>query len=312
MKKKKTFLIKFAEKILKACRRREVRFYTSKYSKKTYTLHQHIVLLVVREYFGMGYERFCDFLLDLESLLDFLGLKNIPHFTTLQKVFQRLKGSLVEDLFLGFARRAKFRAGMDSTGMSCQHSTHYYEQRLEHFRKTKKKKLGRPKKRRKKKHQYNNLLVDLDAQLVLSAVMLRGHQSDNKKLKPTINKAKTLYPQMIRFDTDKGYDAEYNHQIITETVKANDYIKLRNSNVPVHRTTSVNRKKAKRKVQKTVGRPRKNHRNKCETIMFVVKKVFGEHLTAKKAVNQRQQMRFRLLAYNAYRKTISYIIEGFL
>ncbi len=34
--------------------------YSSKFSKKTYTLHQHIVLLSIREYRnGMGYERFC-------------------------------------------------------------------------------------------------------------------------------------------------------------------------------------------------------------------------------------------------------------
>lgn len=313
MKKKKTFLIRFAEKILKACRHRKVRLYSSKFSKKTYTLHQHIVLLAVCEYQGgVGFERFCENLPDFQPLLDYLGLEKVPHFSTLHKASQRLSGSLLESLLLGFARRAKFRAGMDSTGLSCQYSTHYYEQRLEHFRKSKNKKPGRPKKRRKKKHQYNNLLVDLDSQLVLAIVLLRGSQSDNKKCRQTLKKAEEIFTRIKSFDADKGYDAEYNHEYVVEIIKADDHIKLRNENVPVRRTSGTNRKKAKRKAQKTVGRPRKNHRNKAETIMFVIKKVFGEHLTARKAVNQRQQTRFRLIAYNAYRLAKSWLIEGFL
>jgi hypothetical protein len=49
MRKKDTFLIKFAKKIISALNRREVKLYNNKFSKKTYTLHQHIVLLAFRE-----------------------------------------------------------------------------------------------------------------------------------------------------------------------------------------------------------------------------------------------------------------------
>ena len=144
-KKKVTFLIRFAKNILKALRIRNVRLYGSKFSKKVYTLHQHIVLLSLREFHkGIGYRLLCDILPDYSLLLEFLGLARIPHFTTLHKVSQRLRGSTVESIFLGFARRARFRAGIDSTGLSLQHSTYYYEQRLEHFRKAKNRKPGRP------------------------------------------------------------------------------------------------------------------------------------------------------------------------
>jgi len=44
---------------------------------------------------------------------------------------------------------------------------------------------------------------------------------------------------------------------------------------------------------------------------FSGKKVIGEHITAKKAVNQRQQMRFRIIASNAYRKTILVLTKHF-
>lgn len=312
-KKQTTFLIRFAEQILRVLKIREIRLYGSKFSKKTYTLHQHIVLLALREQQkGIGFRYLCELLPDFSKLVEFLGLQSIPHYTTLHKVSQRLKGSSIEGLYLGFVRRTKFRAGIDGTGMSLQHSTHYYEKRLEHFRKKKKRKPGRPRKRRKKKHQYTSCFTDLDSQLILALKSARGSKSDNKMMIPTVKKAKPVFGQVESFDGDKGYDAEYNHKYVNEEIKAEDYIKLRNQEVPVHRTDGTYRKKAKRKLRKKRGRPRKNHRNKAETVFFVLKKVFGEHLTAKKAVNQRQQLRFRVLAYNAYRKVRIGWLIGFL
>lgn len=311
-KKKETFFIKFAKNILKALKIKQVRLYGSKYSKKTYTLHQHIILLALREYRnGIGYERFCDELPDYVALLEFLGLDQIPHFTTLHKVSQRLKGKLVDSIVLGFARKAKFRAGIDSTGLSLQHSTYYYEQRLEHFRKAKKKKPGRPRKRRRKKHQYTSIFVDLDKQLILSTKLLRGKKSDKKMMKPTMNKAKEVFDRVISNDADRGYDAEYNHKYTKEELEAEDYIKLVNKEVPVYRTSGENRKKVKIRDRNKKGRPRKNHRNKIEGMIFVLKKVCGEHLTAMKASSQRQQTRFRVIAYNAYRKSFLLLIKDF-
>lgn len=310
-KKRKTFLIRFATNILKALKVRHVRLYGHKFSKKTYTLHQHIVLLALREYVSKGYRQFCNLLPDYSLLLEYLKLDKIPHFTTLQKVSQRLTGTKVETIILGFARKAKFRAGIDSTGMSLQHSTHYYQERMEQFRKKGKRKPGRPKKKKKKKHEYLSAFVDLDKQIILSTKMARGAKSDNKMMIPTIKKAKELFKQIISNDGDKGYDAEYNHKYANEVMQVQDFIKLKNKEAPVHRTTGTYRKKAKRKLNNKRGRPRKNHRNKVETIFFVLKKVFGEHLSATSAKGQRQQLRFRIIAYNAYRKASSIIIEHF-
>jgi len=311
-KKKDTFLIRFAKSILRALRIREIRLYGSKYSKKTYTLHQHIVLLAIREFHkGIGFRLLCDLLPDYSKLLEFLGLSEIPHFTTLHKVSQRLKSSLVESIFLGFVRRAKFRSGIDSTGLSLQHSTYYYEQRLEQFRKTKKRKPGRPRKRRRKKHQYTSLFADLDGRIIISAKLLRGKQSDNKMMMPTISKAKTVFSQVISNDADKGYDAEYNHEYTNEIMEATDYIKLKNKEIPVRRTRGTYRKKAKRKLRNKMGRPRKNHRNKMESIIFVLKKIFGEHLSATSSAGQRQQTRFRIIAHNAYVRAKRFIMEDF-
>jgi hypothetical protein len=311
-KRKNTFLINFAKNILKALRIRDVRLYGSKFSKKTYTLHQHIVLLALREFNkGIGFRLLCLILPDYAPLLQFLGLSQIPHFTTLHKVSKRLEGTIVEGIFLGFARKSMFRAGIDSTGLSLQHSTYYYEQRLEHFRKAKKGKPGRPKKPRRKKHQYSSFFADLDGRIILATKLLRGKKSDNKMMIPTINKAKELFCRIISNDADRGYDAEYNHKYNNEIMKVHDFIKLKNIDVPVMRTKGENRKKAKKAMRKKIGRPRKNHRNKIESIIFVLKKIFGEHISATSAEGQRQQTRFRIIAYNAYVKALSVLLKDF-
>lgn len=313
MPKKETFLIRFAKNILRALKIRQVRLYGSKFSKKTYTLYQHIILLALREYNkGMGYRQFCELLPDYNLLLEFLGLEKIPHFTTLHKVSQRLKGTFLESIFLGFASKAKFRSGIDSTGLSLQHSTYYYEKRLEHFRKEKKKKPGRPRLRRKKKHQYTSIFADLDNQIILSTKLLRGSKSDMTMMIPTITKAKEIFHKIISNDADRGYDAEYNHKFTNINMKVKDFIKLKNIDIPVYKTRGTNRKKAKRKIRNKQGRPRKNHRNKMESIISVLKKVCGEHITAVKTTTQRQQTRFRIIAYNAYRKSSKSSRGGFL
>jgi hypothetical protein len=127
---------------------------------------------------------------------------------------------------------------------------------------------------------------------------------------PTIKKAKELFNQVISNDADKGYDAEYNHKYTNEEMQSSDHIKLKNMDVPVHKTKGTHRKKAKRPLKKR-GRPRKNHRNKVESIMFVLKKVCGEHITATSARCQRQQSRLRMIAYNAYRKVKVFFIDDF-
>ena len=44
-------------------------------------------------------------------------------------------------------------------------------------------------------------------------------------------------------DSDKGYDAEYNHKYVNEAMKSIDHIKLRNKDIAVRMTMGACRKK---------------------------------------------------------------------
>ena len=74
--------------------------------------------------------------------------------------------------------------------------------------------------------------------------------------------------------TDKGYDSEDNHVLIRENYHAFSIMPTRYKDVPTWRTSGKYRKQMKQGFSNILYR----QRNKDETIMSVIKRLFGEHL----------------------------------
>ena len=56
-----------------------------------------------------------------------------------------------------------------------------------------------------------------------------------------------------------------------------------------------------------------NQRNKDETIISVIKRLFGEHITSRLLRTQNRELSFRCIAYNTHRLTnLTIIIRWFL
>lgn len=51
-----------------------------------------------------------------------------------------------------------------------------------------------------------------------------------------------------------------------------------------------------------------NQRNKDETIMSVIKQLFGEHITSRLIRTQNRELTFRCIAYNMHRVTNLFVI----
>ena len=65
--------------------------YSSKFSKKDFTRHQHVAILALKTFLKTGYRGIVAILHDWSDLRNTLGLKKVPHYTTLQKVCAGLK-----------------------------------------------------------------------------------------------------------------------------------------------------------------------------------------------------------------------------
>jgi hypothetical protein len=65
--------------------------YSSKFSRKDFTRHQHLAILALKAFLKTDYRGIVALLHDWSDLRDTLKLKKVPHFTTIQKANARLK-----------------------------------------------------------------------------------------------------------------------------------------------------------------------------------------------------------------------------
>ena len=223
---KETPLIRICKRTIELCKRAGIKKYSSQFSNKLFTNYQHIVLLVLKQKSGAGYESFIEEeLAEWPHVAEFLKLKSIPHPDTLNKFAKRIKQSILELVLLQTTARTgikKLVLGQDGTGFKAKKISHYYVFRLAYFqRKNRKRKKGRPrKKRRMKKYIYVQIMVELRTQMPLGVLITRTPANEYNKFEPVAQKVMKLGKDVKLVVLDKGYDAEKVHEYIREFMEA--------------------------------------------------------------------------------------------
>ena len=132
-RKEESRYIRLVKVIFKVCQRQAVPKYSSRFSRKDYTLWQHVALIALMQRIRKSYREYVgDYLTTTERLLDVLGLSKIPHFTTIEKFLLRVPGTLLERVLGGFIGLTRIRWQVfspDSSGFSPHHASHYYSLR---------------------------------------------------------------------------------------------------------------------------------------------------------------------------------------
>jgi len=256
-----------------------------------------MVLLTVRQYEGKSYRMFAEWLVEAYYLRMFLQLSHIPHYTTLQKFSSRINGTLLEKIISSFilllSNIRKIFTGIDSTGFKITHASQYYTERTETRRKYAKLSIG----------------ADVLQQIICTIKIRRAPPTrhDNIDFRPIITRTSEILPLSV-VTGDKGYDSEENHVLVRELLHAFSVIPARYEHVPIWRTHGKYRKQMKRGYSKLLY----NQRNKDETIISVIKRLFGEHITSRLVRTQNRELSFRCIAYNTHRLTNLTIITWFL
>lgn len=187
--------------------------YTSKYSKKKYTVHQHITLLALKEYENKSYRRFKEWLMVSTKILEYLEMQDIPHYTTLNKFMNRIDTRVVQKIISLFSTDEMVDLAIDSTGVRLEHGSHYYTKRL--------KQLG-IQRYKTNKHLKLSIGVETDSQFIVSSKTRRGPASDHKDFEILLKKASDN-AELQAVITDKGYDSEYNHRIAREVYGSTEH-----------------------------------------------------------------------------------------
>ena len=259
-------------------------------SKHTFSIHQHIVLLVLRQYESKSYESMVEWLEVATELVIQLQLKSIPHFTTLQKAASRLSDILLHVAIGRFIQNicpGKIFAGIDATGFETKYATPYYSYRCNI------------------RHAFTKMSAgsDMKTQLVC-AVVIQHHpiSHDIKHFPRLFSQMNNVIPINIMV-LDKGYDAESIHKIIRDK-NILSMIPVRGKNT-ISSTKGKYRKFMRREFDVIIY----HQRNKTETIFSVIKRRFGSKIKSQNEDMRTKELLYRVLAYNCHRMClISFLV----
>jgi len=91
--------IRFIQAASSVVKSTHLKLYSCKYSKKTYTQHQLLILVLFKDFRNQHYREFIEDAGDMEGVRENLDLSVIPHFTTLQKFLCRIKTLYLRIIF---------------------------------------------------------------------------------------------------------------------------------------------------------------------------------------------------------------------
>jgi DDE family transposase len=118
------------------------------------------------------------------------------------------------------------------------------------------------------------------------------------RFKPIITRMSEILPLSV-ITADRSYDSEDYHQSVRENLHGLSVIPARYERIPIWRIHGRHRKQMKRGYSKFLY----NQRNKDETIMSVIKRLFGEHIKSRLTRTQNRELSFRCITYNMHRLT---------
>lgn len=269
--------------MLSILKKMHVPLYLHNKSKHTFSVHQHIVLLVLRQYESKSYESMVEWLEVATEITIQLQLKTIPHFTTLQKAAARLSDILLHvavGRFIGIMSPDKIFAGIDATGFEDRHATPYYTWRCS------------------LRHSYTKLSAgsDMRTQLI-GAVVIQHHpiSHDTKHFPQLFSQMVAITPMSVMV-LDRGYDAEPIHQMI----RNNNTISVIPARIKSHLISRI-RGRYRKMMIRDFDETTYHQRNKCETIFSVIKRRFGSEIKSYNDSMKEKELLYRVLAYNCHR-----------
>jgi hypothetical protein len=289
---KESKYVRLANTIYRALRNSRIPLLLHRKSNHVFSVWQHVVLLTVRQYEGKSYRMFVEWLIEAYYLRMFLQLSHIPHYTTLQKFAARVSGTILGRIISSFilllCNIRRLFIGIDSTGFKITHASQYYTERTGTRRKYAKLSIG----------------ADVLQQIICTIKIRRAPaRHDNIDFRPIITRTSEILPLSV-VTADRGYDSEDNHLLVREDLHAFSVIPARYEHVPIWRTHGKYRKQMKRGYSKLLY----NQRNKDETIISVIKRLFGEHITSRLVRTQNRELSFRCIAYNMHRVTNLFLL----
>ncbi len=285
--------------------------YSHRFSRRDFTQPQLVVCLVLRKFFRTDYRGIMAILTDMPRLCQDVGLKKLPHFTTLQKAERRLlrdttiRRMLEESVDLYDApeeageddhdeARPALRQGhdgevaaADSTGFELRRGSRYYVKRrskgCQTWEKTHYRRYGKL-----------NIVCDCSTHLILSTLRGQGPKVDVNELHPLLmNICRNVVPAALL--ADAGFDSEANHELLRDDLAIASHIPAVAKRYP----QSLPQGRWRYTMATAFDEETYNQRWQAETVMFMLKCHQGAALTARTYQTRRREMGLMTIVHNA-------------
>jgi hypothetical protein len=267
--------------------------YSHRYSPKTFTQPQKFACLVLKIFFKTDYRGICKLLSEFSDLRTVLGLKKVPHFTTLQKASRQLLRAasvrrLLNQLVRRFFRRRRKlrRAAFDSTGLQCGHASAYYtRRRAQNGEKTV---FYRP-------FAKLEAASDCASHFVIAATTLRGPCVDNKRFVPLLDQAlnRILLDSVL---ADAGFDSEANHRHAREQCGVRSFIPATIGRPTSKPLKGRYRRRMKQRLNKNYGGY--GQRWQAETVFSMIKRRLSACVAARYYWSQCREVMLLVVTHN--------------
>ena len=267
--------------------------YAHQFSPKKFTQPQLFACLVLKTLWK------CDFrtaqlrLQESDKIVRTLGLKTVPHFTTMHKASLRLLSQrninqIMKDIIKTMIGQQVTidLAALDATGLQSGHiSPHYYNIRLKALKKRKWSRFTRwPK---------MAAVVDTTNHIILAIHPTRGPGRDASHFKNILE----LLPDEINIKhllADAGYDSEANHVYSREQKS----IKITMPPTVGRRTDKPPRGKYRRQMKEHFDKENYGQRWQVETVFSMIKRNLSYTLAGRSQQTQNNQMLLMAITHN--------------